>query len=278
MNKVYETRCKFKKDTKENWETNNPILLDGEIVVVTGSDGSISFKIGDGMHNYNDLDESCKLNELYITKEQFSELVDENGDISGNNIVDATITESKFNTAIIDKLNQSHTHSNKTILDSITDIEKANWDEAYDDIKNGKINYEVMTNINVNNVIRPGIYSIGSNVTGLPFDDRGILIVFYEDPCLQVCISETPLGVTDVAGIYQRRKLVGAWTEWKRLINNIISDTDLTNLQNMVINTITNQMESDISEIRAAADTLAGIGEDIENLQNGKGFCKIYIH
>ncbi len=41
-------------------------------------------------------------------------------------------------------------------------------------------------------------------------------------------------------------------------------------LAETVTNEVTNQMESDISEIRAAADTLAGIGEDIENLKNGK--------
>ena len=57
-------RFKFCSDTLKNWETNNPILLEGEAGVVTGlndvGDGlenkSQKIKFGDGIHDWNSLD------------------------------------------------------------------------------------------------------------------------------------------------------------------------------------------------------------------------------
>ena len=51
------SRVKSKIDTAENWETNNPKLLKGEVVpvVVTDSNGNltnVAFKVGDGVSNY----------------------------------------------------------------------------------------------------------------------------------------------------------------------------------------------------------------------------------
>jgi hypothetical protein len=42
-----------RNDTKANWSTYNPILMLGEIGVIT--DYPNLFKIGDGVHNWNDL-------------------------------------------------------------------------------------------------------------------------------------------------------------------------------------------------------------------------------
>ena len=52
--KTIDARVKNKRDTNTNWETNNPILLDGEIVIVDTNDG-VRFKIGDGTSRYNQL-------------------------------------------------------------------------------------------------------------------------------------------------------------------------------------------------------------------------------
>lgn len=57
-------RFKFRSDTLKNWEENNPILLEGEVGVVTGfnevGDGlenkSQKIKFGDGIHDWNSLD------------------------------------------------------------------------------------------------------------------------------------------------------------------------------------------------------------------------------
>lgn len=48
-------RLKHKRDTEENWTASNPILLNGELVIIDCSDGSIRLKIGDGTSNYASL-------------------------------------------------------------------------------------------------------------------------------------------------------------------------------------------------------------------------------
>ena len=46
-------RIQFRRDTKANWQSNNPILLEGEIGYVT--DDKYLYKMGDGTHHWNDL-------------------------------------------------------------------------------------------------------------------------------------------------------------------------------------------------------------------------------
>lgn len=52
---VLNARVKHKKDTHENWTANNPVLLDGELILVV-IDGTTMFKVGDGTSNYTSLD------------------------------------------------------------------------------------------------------------------------------------------------------------------------------------------------------------------------------
>lgn len=51
----FKTRIRNKRDTASNWETNNPVLLDGELIVVDTNAGGIRFKIGDGTKTYTQL-------------------------------------------------------------------------------------------------------------------------------------------------------------------------------------------------------------------------------
>ena len=48
-------RIKQKKDTEANWEAINPILLDGEMILVVTDEGDIRTKIGDGYTFYSEL-------------------------------------------------------------------------------------------------------------------------------------------------------------------------------------------------------------------------------
>lgn len=50
-----KSRIKNKRDLVANWEENNPILLDGELIIVEALNGELRFKIGDGVTNYIDL-------------------------------------------------------------------------------------------------------------------------------------------------------------------------------------------------------------------------------
>ena len=56
-NKEILTRIKHKRDTSLNWTINNPVLLNGEIILVdiVGGNGELRAKIGDGTKTYTQL-------------------------------------------------------------------------------------------------------------------------------------------------------------------------------------------------------------------------------
>lgn len=53
--KELKTRIKWRRDTSANWTSNNPVLLDGEVIVVDTDSGETRFKIGDGVKTYTQL-------------------------------------------------------------------------------------------------------------------------------------------------------------------------------------------------------------------------------
>lgn len=52
---TFNTRISLKKDTSSNWTQNNPVLLDGEMIIVTTNAGDVRMKIGDGTSTYTEL-------------------------------------------------------------------------------------------------------------------------------------------------------------------------------------------------------------------------------
>jgi hypothetical protein len=50
-----DVRIKNKRDTDANWISKNPVLLDGEIVIVKDGNGNSRMKIGDGVSTYTQL-------------------------------------------------------------------------------------------------------------------------------------------------------------------------------------------------------------------------------
>lgn len=63
MANTLNTRIKNKRDTAANWETKNPVLLNGEIILVDTNAGEVRMKIGDGIKTYTQLpfiDETIK--------------------------------------------------------------------------------------------------------------------------------------------------------------------------------------------------------------------------
>ena len=53
--KQFNGRIRNKRDTASNWTTNNPVLLDGEIILVDTADGTLRFKVGDGVKTFTQL-------------------------------------------------------------------------------------------------------------------------------------------------------------------------------------------------------------------------------
>lgn len=52
---TWNTRIQQKKDTDANWTSNDPILLENELIVVEMESGECRFKIGDGTSSYTEL-------------------------------------------------------------------------------------------------------------------------------------------------------------------------------------------------------------------------------
>lgn len=55
MGLTFDVRIQNKRDTEANWEANNPILLNGELIIVDTADGRTRTKIGDGSTAYSGL-------------------------------------------------------------------------------------------------------------------------------------------------------------------------------------------------------------------------------
>lgn len=55
MAKTFNTRILLKKDTNSNWTQNDPVLLDGEMIIVTTNARDVRMKIGDGTSTYSQL-------------------------------------------------------------------------------------------------------------------------------------------------------------------------------------------------------------------------------
>lgn len=55
MSKTFNARIKHKRDTSANWTAQDPVLLNGELIVVDTASGEMRFKIGDGTKRYSQL-------------------------------------------------------------------------------------------------------------------------------------------------------------------------------------------------------------------------------
>lgn len=51
----FNTRIKFKRDTSSNWTNKNPVILNGEIILVDTDSGELRAKVGDGSKTYTQL-------------------------------------------------------------------------------------------------------------------------------------------------------------------------------------------------------------------------------
>ena len=54
-NKTFNARIKNKRDTSANWTTQDPVLLNGEIIAVDTASGETRFKVGDGEKTFTQL-------------------------------------------------------------------------------------------------------------------------------------------------------------------------------------------------------------------------------
>ena len=129
MSKIINTRLRLKKDTSANWELNNPVLLDGEKILVVTNAGEIREKVGDGTKTYT---------QLPFTDEAVRTLISNKVDkVQGKGLStnDYTTTEkNKLAGIAANANNYSHPSSHPATMitqDSshrfVTDAEKSSW-------------------------------------------------------------------------------------------------------------------------------------------------------
>lgn len=95
MAREFLSRIQNKRDTSANWTKNNPVILNGEIILVDTAEGELRAKIGDGTKTYT---------QLPFSDEALKSLIN----TVANNVADNTAAR--------------HNHSNKDVLDKITGI------------------------------------------------------------------------------------------------------------------------------------------------------------
>ena len=139
----FNTRIKFKRDTSSNWTSNNPKLLNGEIILVDTESGELRAKIGDGSKTYTQLPFSDEAIRNLIVQHNVSETAHENmgwitsdsglpsdpalinADTLGGIAADEYATISNIPTDL-SELNQDSTHR------LVTDSEKQTWNNKSD--------------------------------------------------------------------------------------------------------------------------------------------------
>lgn len=155
---AFNTRIKNKRDTAANWETRDPVLLEGEIIIVTTNAGDIRFKIGDGVKTYTQLpfqDES--LYNILSAKADSEDLETIQNDLDNK--------QDKFDNITI-------TNDGITLLNGITKITNED-DTAYTSVSNA--GFLVLDDGKVMSITHDKMQFVGveGSVTGLglPTDD-----------------------------------------------------------------------------------------------------------
>ena len=139
----YLSRVKFKRDTSSNWTSYNPILLNGEIILVDTENGELKAKIGDGEKRYTQLPFNDEAIRNLIVQHNVSETAHENmGWITSDNgspsepaLINADtlggIPASEYakETDIPTQLSQLSSDSSHR---TVTDTEKDTWNNKSD--------------------------------------------------------------------------------------------------------------------------------------------------
>lgn len=122
--KIFKTRIKQRRDTSANWESKNPVLLNGEVIVVDTANGETRMKTGDGTKTYTQLP------------------FDDEGSKGGKSLIDKSFADNvstSGNTTTIDK--QLKTYSVTTRLEA--DVVITGLDENGQEVTRHKLSEKV---------------------------------------------------------------------------------------------------------------------------------------
>ena len=122
--KIFKTRIKQRRDTSANWESKNPVLLNGEVIIVDTANGETRTKTGDGTKTYTQLP------------------FDDEGSKGGKSLIDKSFADNvstSGNTTTIDK--QLKTYSVTTRLEA--DVVITGLDENGQEVTRHKLSEKV---------------------------------------------------------------------------------------------------------------------------------------
>ena len=141
----FNTRIKFKRDTSSNWTNKNPIILNGEIILIDTDSGELRAKIGDGSKTYTQLPFSDEVIRNLIPTD-LSEL---NQDSTHRLVTDSEKqtwnNKSDFSGSYNDLTNKPTIPTRLSQLSSdtthrtVTDTEKSTWNNKMDELSAQKI-------------------------------------------------------------------------------------------------------------------------------------------
>lgn len=136
----YLSRVKFKRDTSSNWTQQNPILLNGEIILVDTDSGELRAKIGDGEKRYTQLPFTDEVIKNLIP----TDLADLKEDTTHRLVTDSEKqtwnNKSDFNGNYNDLTNKPSIPTRLSQLSSdsthrtVTDTEKSTWNNKMDEL------------------------------------------------------------------------------------------------------------------------------------------------
>lgn len=122
--KIFKTRIKQRRDTSANWESKNPVLLNGEVIIVDTANGETRTKTGNGTKTYTQLP------------------FDDEGSKGGKSLIDKSFADNvstSGNTTTIDK--QLKTYSVTTRLEA--DVVITGLDENGQEVTKHKLSEKV---------------------------------------------------------------------------------------------------------------------------------------
>lgn len=120
----FNARIKLKRDTAVNWTVNNPVLLNGEIILIDTDSGELRAKVGDGTKTYTQLPFTDEILRNLITNKQ-NKLTGTQGQVVGFDEDGNAIAQDKpvlyVNITTTDEINYT---SDKTVAEIVEAIEQ----------------------------------------------------------------------------------------------------------------------------------------------------------
>lgn len=170
--KTFNTRIKNKRDSSSNWTSRNPVILNGEIILVDTDAGELRAKIGDGVKTYTQLpfsDEALralvggkvdKVDGKGLSANDYT--TDEKNKLAGieaganKTVVDTALSSTStnpvqnkvINTALSGKANSSHTHKASDITSGVIPLDRGGTGSSVSlrDAPNGAIIRKLKSN------------------------------------------------------------------------------------------------------------------------------------